>query len=40
MKVVGVCQSAVSFAGAGLIAVALLLVLIQMKLVPQQDMTT
>ncbi|WP_312087799.1 MFS transporter [Acinetobacter variabilis] len=36
----GLSYSAVSFAGAGLSAVALLLVLIQMKLVPQQDMTT
>jgi len=35
----GLSYSAVSFAGAGLSAVALLLVLIQMKLVPQQDMT-
>lgn len=36
----GLSYSAVSFAGAGLSTVALLLVLIQMKLVPQQDMTT
>lgn len=36
----GLSYSAVSFAGAGLSAVALLLVLIQMKLIPQQDMTT
>lgn len=36
----GLSYSAVSFAGAGLSAVALLLVVIQMKLVPQQDMTT
>lgn len=36
----GLSYSAVSFAGSGLSAVALLLVLIQMKLVPQQDMTT
>lgn len=36
----GLSYSAVSFAGAGLSAVALLLVLVQMKLVPQQDMTT
>ncbi|WP_313583806.1 MFS transporter [Acinetobacter variabilis] len=36
----GLSYSAVSFAGAGLSAVALLLVLIQMKLAPQQDMTT
>lgn len=35
----GLSYSAVSFAGAGLSAVALLLVLIQMKLAPQQDMT-
>ncbi|ENX10957.1 MFS transporter [Acinetobacter variabilis] len=35
----GLSYSAVSFAGAGLSAVALLLVLIQMKLVPQQDIT-
>ncbi|WP_180025650.1 MFS transporter [Acinetobacter sp. YH16049] len=33
----GLSYSAVSFAGAGLSAVALLLVLIQMKLVPQQE---
>lgn len=33
----GLSYSAVSFAGAGLSAVALLLVLIQMKLAPQQD---
>lgn len=36
----GLSYSAVSFAGASLSAVALLLVLIQMKLAPQQDMTT
>ena len=36
----GLSYSAVSFTGAGLSAVALLLVVIQMKLVPQQDMTT
>ncbi|WP_180014488.1 MFS transporter [Acinetobacter sp. YH16031] len=36
----GLSYSAVSFAGAGLSAVALLLVVIQMKLAPQQDMTT
>ncbi|MCU4629660.1 MFS transporter [Acinetobacter variabilis] len=35
----GLSYSAVSFAGASLSAVALLLVLIQMKLAPQQDMT-
>ncbi|MCU4365040.1 MFS transporter [Acinetobacter variabilis] len=35
----GFSYSAVSFAGASLSAVALLLVLIQMKLAPQQDMT-
>lgn len=35
----GLSYSAVSFAGAGLSAVALLLVFIQMKLVPQQDIT-
>lgn len=35
----GLSYSAVSFAGAGLSAVALLLVLIQMKLVTQQDIT-
>ena len=35
----GLSYSAVSFAGAGLSAVALLLVVIQMKLAPQQDMT-
>ena len=35
----GLSYSAVSFAGAGLSAVALLLVLIQMKLAPQQDIT-
>lgn len=35
----GLSYSAVSFTGAGLSAVALLLVLIQMKLVPQQDIT-
>lgn len=36
----GLSYSAVSFTGAGLSAVALLLVVIQMKLAPQQDMTT
>lgn len=36
----GLSYSAVSFAGAGLSAVALLLVVIQIKLAPQQDMTT
>lgn len=36
----GLSYSAVSFAGASLSAVALLLVVIQMKLAPQQDMTT
>lgn len=36
----GLSNSAVSFTGAGLSAVALLLVVIQMKLAPQQDMTT
>ena len=35
----GLSYSAVSFAGASLSAVALLLVVIQMKLAPQQDMT-
>ncbi|MGE8650086.1 MAG: MFS transporter, partial [Acinetobacter sp.] len=35
----GLSYSAVSFTGAGLSAVALLLVVIQMKLAPQQDMT-
>ena len=35
----GLSYSAVSFTGAGLSAVALLLVVIQMKLVPQQDIT-
>ncbi|WP_286739117.1 MULTISPECIES: MFS transporter [Acinetobacter] len=35
----GLSYSAVSFTGAGLSAVALLLVFIQMKLVPQQDIT-
>lgn len=35
----GLSYSSVSFAGAGLSAVALLLVLIQMKLAPQQDIT-